>query len=331
MPVPRVSILLPTYEPNPEFLKAALDSLLGQTFQDWTLLIHDDASTADVRSFVEPYLKDPRITFARSRARLGIASNWNACLAKANQPYVQFLFQDDRWKPEYLQSAVKALEEHPTAGLAAVNHRYLKSPPPPREEGDGGRGQDIYDEVTAARAKIQPGLHKGINFLRSWSKNGLRPNVVGEPSFVMLRKSVVDRIGLFNGSMKQGLDVEYWVRTLAISDLVWIPEELGDFRVHAKAASSVHHHAGTGLADRLRCFETLLQALPNERSWIRRDMRLALSDMVRKWKERKANGGGTGGIDKRWLFFFTFKHPLLCSMAWLQVKRYKLRVLRQNL
>ena len=59
-----VNIYVPTYEPKPEHLRKALESIRTQTFQDWTALIHDDASpTANVREIAGPYLGDPRIVF----------------------------------------------------------------------------------------------------------------------------------------------------------------------------------------------------------------------------------------------------------------------------
>lgn len=299
-----------------------MDSLMAQTVTSWTLCIHDDASAIDVKTILEPYLKDPRVTCTRSEKRLGIAGNWNACLSHAEGPYIQFLFQDDLWEPRYLERALNALEEHATAGLAATNHRYrLEQSTDARTSNLQQQAPSIYGEVTEARRAMIPGVHGGLQFLHEWSKNGLRPNIVGEPSFVMLRKSVTDRVGLFANNMKQGLDMEYWIRALAISDIVWIPEEGGDFRVHAQAASSVNEQSGSGLTDRLQCYETLLHALPQERTRIKKDLRAALAGMINKYQARTQAGGGSKGMKKGWLIGFGLRHPLISLRAFQDAKR----------
>src|SRR3989339_1808239 len=83
MDTPLYSVLMPPYEPHPQQLAEALDSLLAQTEPRWSLLIHDDASKKNVKSMIAHYLEDPRITFARSEKNLGIGGNWNACFFQA--------------------------------------------------------------------------------------------------------------------------------------------------------------------------------------------------------------------------------------------------------
>ncbi|MDB4978118.1 MAG: glycosyl transferase family protein [Candidatus Peribacteria bacterium] len=76
----QVSILVPTYEPDPAHLRQALDSILEQTFSNWTVLIQDDESASDVESMIQAYCKDPRFSFRRNAHRLGIGGNWNSCV-----------------------------------------------------------------------------------------------------------------------------------------------------------------------------------------------------------------------------------------------------------
>ncbi len=99
---PQVDVLIPTYNPNPEHLREALDGLLKQTFTQWRALIRDDASQVDVRSMIEDYRDDPRITFQHSDEQLGIGGNWNECFEQTCAPLVAYLFQDDYWEPIYL-------------------------------------------------------------------------------------------------------------------------------------------------------------------------------------------------------------------------------------
>ena len=67
----QINIFIPTYNPVAIQLQQAIDSILAQTCEDWTLLVHDDCSPQDPFPIVEPYLKDARITYRRSPVRLG--------------------------------------------------------------------------------------------------------------------------------------------------------------------------------------------------------------------------------------------------------------------
>ena len=58
-----------------EYIDECLDSVLSQEFQDWTLLVVDDASEDDTEKRVEPYLKDKRIEYRRASERLYLMGN----------------------------------------------------------------------------------------------------------------------------------------------------------------------------------------------------------------------------------------------------------------
>lgn len=297
-----VSVLMPTYEPNPEHLADSLNSLISQTHTDWSLLIHDDASKADVRSMIEPFLKDDRITFARSKNRLGIGGNWNVCLQAAKGPIVQFWFQDDTWDADYLKKGVEVLRQHPSVGIVSIEHRYSV---------EGKMETDtLYEELKKCKKQIvNPGVHEGKAFLRHWIELGLHPNIIGEPSFVMLRKELTEKAGAFLENMRQFLDSEYWTRCLLHSDLYYIPEELGSFRVHAEAASARNFESGAGIFDRLLTFEHL-QKNTNDASLktqIRFARKAAVKNMAKKFLKRRKEKQSTGGSLK----MFFLRHPVL--------------------
>ncbi|HVW66204.1 MAG TPA: glycosyltransferase [Candidatus Peribacteraceae bacterium] len=333
MQSPLIDILVPTYEPDPAFLKAAIESAIHQTETRWQMFIHDDASTVDVKAIVEPYLKDERITFERSDHRLGIGGNWNACLNMCHpevlrrshegrhimvrgsadaehltmtpSPYIQFLFQDDLWKPHYLEKILHALEKNPTAGFVSADHDY-----------DCTKMKDsaaFYASIADERHGISGGLHGGHVFLQTWIESELHPNLIGEPSFVMLRRSTVEKVGRFREDMPQFLDVEYWIRCLMATDLYHVTENLGTFRVHGGGASAQNQMTGVGIYDRLRCFEMLISKLPKsalKTATIRARDR-ALTDMARKFLQRLGSkksipAKGTGGMTA-----FALKHPFL--------------------
>ncbi|MBI3331387.1 glycosyltransferase [Candidatus Peregrinibacteria bacterium] len=306
MTEPLVSILIPTYNPNPEHLRAALKSVLAQTEDRWTLLIHDDASSFDVREHIGIALEDSRITFLRSKNRLGIGGNWNACLKhKGSAPYVQFLFQDDTWDPEYVERATKTLEAHADIDFVVVDHAYAFE--------NMGEVQPFYDALLRERRAVAPGRHDGREFLREWLRRGIHPNLIGEPSFVMMCRSFVERVGLFREDMPQCLDAEYWTRCCMKGNFSYINENLGSFRVHKSAASAQNEQAGAGIYDRFRCFQLIIEALPpGELRHEAIDARnAALDTMVKKFFGRVRGGKRVSTKGGGSLLPFALRHPLL--------------------
>ncbi len=118
--IPTVSICIPTYN-RVALLQEAMDSVLGQTFQDFELIISDNASTDDTPSLLRSYT-DPRIRYTRNARNLGAYRNYERCFALATGKYVGFLPDDDVMLPENLARKVAVLDEHPSVGL--VHSRY---------------------------------------------------------------------------------------------------------------------------------------------------------------------------------------------------------------
>ncbi len=306
-----IDILVPTYEPNPDHLKTAIRSALNQTEIRWQMLIHDDCSTIDVRAMIEEFLQDPRIRFERSTVRLGIGGNWNASEEQGTNPYVQYLFQDDHWEPRYLELTLQALEQNPSAGFVSAEHHY------DCEEEMGVA--ELYQQVRDVRKNIDGGLHTHDALLQSWIDRQLTPNIIGEPSFVMMRRSLMQEVGPFTEDMPQFLDVEYWLRCLQKSDWVFVKEELGTFRVHSMGASAQNQMSGAGMFDRLECFERLISSLPSGdlRQVAIQSRNRALVTMARKFLKRVSSkqkvSAKSGGMKK-----FAMRHPFLIGRALLQ-------------
>lgn len=310
MPQPLVDVLVPTYNPQGEHLAAALRSLQAQTFSDWTALVHDDYSPGvDTGKIVAPFLTDARIRFVKSPVRLGIGGNWNACVRQTDKPFVAYLFQDDLWAPEYLTSALRTFENHSTVGFVSLEHEY-------RVEGEIGTAP-LYQAVKEFRdAHVQEGFHRGTALLTWWIEKELTPNIIGEPSFVVIRREAMNKMGSFLSNMPQFLDVEYWTRLLLVYDWYFLKGNFGAFRVHANGASAVNQEAGQGLFDRLRCFEILIRMLePEDRKVAIEARKNALAKMVGKFWKRIGSGKRVSSQGGGELKRFCLRHPLLVFQA----------------
>lgn len=122
---PRVSIGLPVYNEE-NFIRRALDDLLRQTFEDFELIISDNASTDRTQEICQEYTeRDKRVRYYRNRANIGPTPNYQRVLNLASGCYFMWASCDDRWNPAFVAALVKELDDHPDAGLAmSAIHRY---------------------------------------------------------------------------------------------------------------------------------------------------------------------------------------------------------------
>jgi glycosyltransferase involved in cell wall biosynthesis len=107
---PLVSIILPTRD-RAALLPSALASVQAQTYDNWELLIVDDASRDATSSVVAGLLKDPRIRFLQTGGQ-GAAAARNAAMAQAKGQLFAYLDSDNSWQAEYLEIAASHLLEH---------------------------------------------------------------------------------------------------------------------------------------------------------------------------------------------------------------------------
>jgi glycosyltransferase involved in cell wall biosynthesis len=115
---PRVSIGLPVYN-GEKFLAASIDSLLGQTYQDFELIISDNASTDGTADICRQYEKqDPRIRYFRQEHNIGAAPNYNFVINEARGELFKHASHDDLYGRDLLARCVAALDENEKIVLA---------------------------------------------------------------------------------------------------------------------------------------------------------------------------------------------------------------------
>lgn len=116
---PLVSVVMPTYNPNPVWLAAAIESVRTQIYPNWELCIADDASTnPDVRTLLQSYsLKDPRIkvVFRPENGHISAASN--SALALATGKWIALMDHDDVLAEHAFFWVVDAINKYPTLRL----------------------------------------------------------------------------------------------------------------------------------------------------------------------------------------------------------------------
>jgi glycosyltransferase involved in cell wall biosynthesis len=141
----RVSIGMPVYNAE-SFICEALDSILGQTYQDFELIISDNASTDKTEEICQAYAaKDQRIRYYRNAANIGGAGNFNRVLELSNGEYFRWASYDDVCAPSYLEKCVETLDREPTVVLCYSQATTID---------EQGNNQGVYTENLNLRSLV---------------------------------------------------------------------------------------------------------------------------------------------------------------------------------
>jgi glycosyltransferase involved in cell wall biosynthesis len=148
---PRVSIGVPVYN-GENFLKEALDSLLAQTYEDFEIIISDNASTDTTEAICREYAaKDRRIRYYRSEENLGPAWNHNRVFELATGEYFKWACHDDMCAPDFLQKCVEVLDRDESVVVCYSKTKIIDDTGKVIEEYDTGRTADSPNVVERFR------------------------------------------------------------------------------------------------------------------------------------------------------------------------------------
>ena len=119
----RVTVLMPTYNVAP-WVDQAIQSVLNQTYNDFELLVVDDASTDDTLVHVRA-INDPRIRIAAFPDNVGLADNLNRGLDLIDTEFVARMDGDDIAEPDWLATGVEVLDNHPEVGVCSFGFQFF--------------------------------------------------------------------------------------------------------------------------------------------------------------------------------------------------------------
>jgi glycosyltransferase involved in cell wall biosynthesis len=222
---PRVSVVMPVHNAAAH-LAAAIRSALGSDLRELEVIVVDDGST-DASLSIARSLEDERLTILTQPASGGPSRPRNFGIARARAPYVALLDADDELKPDKLSGAVAALEAHPQAGLAFGDYERIDA-----------TGAVLCASVLAG----YPQLHRLGS--RPWrgrwrvlpqaefARGLLHENFIGT-SGVVLRRSVLQRVGVFDEALNYSEDRDLWFRLAHACDALYRDAVGHSYRISA--------------------------------------------------------------------------------------------------
>ena len=210
MKEPLVSVIVGVYNKE-RYVGECLQSVLAQTYPRFELIVVDDASTDGSFAAIQK-IQDDRLRIVRMTANSGLpAIPRNRGLALARGEYVAFLDADDRWLDQKLHKQVDFMRRRPEFPLTHTGCYVIDS---------AGMRKEIRHQ-----GSVPP---SGEYF------RGLMNHCWICLSTVMLRRDLVDKIGLFNESPDYltGEDWEFFWRTARYHPIGFLEEPLAEYRKH---------------------------------------------------------------------------------------------------
>lgn len=180
---PLVSVIIPTYNRG-WIVREAIDSVLAQDFHDFELIVVDDGSTDDTADILKSY--HDRITVL-IQPNNGVSAARNKGIRASSGRYIAFLDSDDRWLPQKLSRQIDFFDGNPDAQICQTEEIWIRN----------GR---------RVNPKTRHRKPSGMIFERS-----LQLCLVS-PSAVMIRRVLLDRVGLFDENLPACEDYDMWLR-----------------------------------------------------------------------------------------------------------------------
>jgi glycosyltransferase involved in cell wall biosynthesis len=215
---PKVTVWIPSYN-HAQYLPAAVESVLAQSFKDFELIIVDDGSRDDslaiAQSYAAQYPEVISVYTHDGHVNRGISETVNLAFMKSRGEYVGGLPSDDLLKPRKLERQVAFLEKYQDIG-------WVYGPVKVLNESDA-KGIDIVWGADITRDE---------NPLESLIKE----NTVHGLSVLMRRRSV-EQVGLHDPTLVYS-DWDFWIRFIAVSKPAFLQEPLAVWRIHGHNTST---------------------------------------------------------------------------------------------
>lgn len=216
---PLFTIAIPTFNRSC-LLEGCIAAALAQTCGDFEIVVSDNASTDDTQAMLAGFT-DSRLRVFRQVSNIGLAPNWNACLAHARGDYIVFVSDDDRILPKFLERCAGLIAQEPglpvVIGLSDIH--------------DGSRRRTKQALVSHAYGT---GILAGTDILREFFADRITVTMCS----VMMRTSLFRENGGLPLDLPHMSDIAAWVRLLFVGRAGFVNEACATFTFHQRSETS---------------------------------------------------------------------------------------------
>lgn len=276
---PRLTVAVPTMN-GARFLARTLRSVLAQSGTSFDLIVSDDRSDDETRTIAVREAGD-RLRLVVNAERLGLARNWNQCVALSRTPYVAVVHQDDVLLPGHLAAHIAAFDADPAVGLVASASTVV-------DENDADVPGSVVDRggLGSADRTFPPG--EAIPLM-----------IAGNPlrcSAVTLRAAAHADAGGFDPGYRYVVDWDLWTRLARRWSLRWIPEPGVAVRWHLSSETHRFRHGTTDLEESGRLLAAIVDRFEGPPSSLARPLAEAKRRLAQAYLNRAytASRGGQG-------------------------------------
>ena len=238
-----VSIVLPVYN-GEKYIAQSIESVLGQTYSNFELIIVNDCSKDKTKEIVEEYQKkDNRIKLIDNKTNQKLPKSLNIGFKSAKGEYFTWTSDDNLFKPKALETMVNLLNDK--QDVAFVSSQF-----------------DIIDENGDFKGTSNPWYQATRN-----TEELLEYNNIG--ACFLYRASVAKEVGEYDPKTFLAEDYDYWLRIAQKGKIYYTEENLYQYRMHSKSLSATRVLEIKKIARRVRLKNVPILAkkigLPNKK------------------------------------------------------------------
>ncbi len=205
-----VSIIIPTYNSS-KFIYRTVESVLNQTYDNFELIIIDDASSDNTVSIIKEFIKkDKRIRLIeRDKNSGGPAKPTNEGLKKAKGDFIAFLDADDHWLPDKLKKQMEVLRS----------------------------ANENVGAVVCMALLVFSDRYSAPQFSYPLDGNVLKATLCAQFFFnfsiLLMKKEVLDKVGFLDENFRLAADQDYFIRISRNTSFIFLSQELVKYSMHS--------------------------------------------------------------------------------------------------
>jgi glycosyltransferase involved in cell wall biosynthesis len=235
---PLVSICIPTYN-GAQYIKKCIDTCIAQTYSNIEIIICDDCSTDNTLLLVQEIAqKDSRIKYYKNAFNLGLVGNWNATLNHAQGEYIKWLFQDDWMEPSAIEEFVVVANDGFDFIISKRNFILEETATSQDKEYFAHQVKKLENHFSHS----QTGHYFAPIEISVFATNYIALNFIAEPSLIFFKKSLIDKVGLYDSLFHQICDLEYNLRLASEVGVYVINKPLCCFAIHSNSTTNNNIH-----------------------------------------------------------------------------------------